>query len=119
MSAAKHTPGPWTVESNDTRYIVGGGYWIAQMHGGNSEANARLIAAAPDMAKALRLAFKILDETGSLTYRRRVLEDLGADVCNECGESVVEADRYEIEHKSDCEVGRLLALRRAIDLTEE
>jgi hypothetical protein len=81
--------------------------------------SAALIAVQPDMAKALRLAFKILDDAGCLTYRRRVLEDLGADVCNECGGEAVEASPYEIEHKSGCEVGQLLALRRAIDLTEE
>jgi hypothetical protein len=73
-----------------------------------------LIAVEPDITKALRLALKILDDTGSLTYQRRVLEDLGADVCNECGESAVEASPDDIEHKPDCEVGQLLALRAAL-----
>lgn len=66
---AEHTPGPWTVErdgqgnivigapkpNDDARYL-----WIAEVtpsNNGEHEANARLIAAAPEMLEALRNAF--------------------------------------------------------------
>lgn len=62
----KFTPGPWKVE-----YLQEGGVkawevvgpkpneWVAECgYGGNSEACARFIAAAPDMYEALRLAYE-------------------------------------------------------------
>ena len=61
-----HTPGPWKLlhhtaaQHDGDRAIYGpGDKWIADMNGGpndNSEtlANARLIAAAPDMLRALK-----------------------------------------------------------------
>lgn len=68
----KYTPGPWTVHSKvDGLEGIGihsanGGYiYVATIHGpgsrGNipSEANARLIAAAPELLEAL---FKIRDD---------------------------------------------------------
>ena len=62
----KHTPGPWYVTGNLTRYInvrIGGGL-IQEVascgpteadggYGPQQEANARLIAAAPDLLEAL------------------------------------------------------------------
>lgn len=61
----KHTPGPWTVEvagriKSDPEYLeiraldqpVGMRQRIAQTRGANMEANARLIAAAPDLLAA-------------------------------------------------------------------
>lgn len=52
MSA--HTPGPWTLSPYSSIVgiaISGGGFVIAGVRGGRefSEANARLIAAAPDL----------------------------------------------------------------------
>jgi hypothetical protein len=76
----KHTPGPWIVNSEgqitdlQDRTIVpnvhahnvrsnafprGSGQYVAEDDGG--EANARLIAAAPEMLDALRLALTCLD----------------------------------------------------------
>lgn len=65
---AKHTPGPWNVKKpNDVNInfwieVRGGGYksLICETtnclgHGGTSEANARLIAAAPDLLAALKM----------------------------------------------------------------
>lgn len=52
MTKAKHTPGPWTVDgdevwSDETQSSV-----CMVLHGTGEEANARLIAAAPDMLEA-------------------------------------------------------------------
>jgi hypothetical protein len=51
-----HTPGPWQYENSDeTHWIVPdtevrNGLWcVAQIYGPDVEANARLIAAAPDL----------------------------------------------------------------------
>ena len=66
-NTAKHTPGPWKITGRETldRY----GYQRVTIRGGipdaidtivtvgNNEANARLIAAAPDMLAALGLAY--------------------------------------------------------------
>ena len=52
----QHTPGPWfsadTHECPDV--MADGGFLIAKTRGINCEANARLIAAAPDMLAALQ-----------------------------------------------------------------
>ena len=61
---SKHTPGPWIAEARstlDTFYDVTtlDGSGIAAIWDdspGIAEANARLIAAAPDMVKALKVA---------------------------------------------------------------
>lgn len=71
MSEAKHTPGPWCVqpvpdggmtavlqegdgyESDDQSSWPNGGFDIAECFGPAQEANARLIAAAPEMLEAL------------------------------------------------------------------
>jgi len=58
MSAAKHTPGPWHVHDGDNRFL----FVDSQTKGsvckiavnGHSEANARLIAAAPEMLELLK-----------------------------------------------------------------
>lgn len=68
MNAAKHTPGPWQVVDNgdstsldiDDDFGMGGGrdyYLAAVRHGDPDElvANARLIAAAPELLGALQL----------------------------------------------------------------
>jgi hypothetical protein len=60
MSAPKHTPGPWVVSRTHAGYriqepalsrIIADIRWKSS---GMDEANARLIAAAPEMAEALR-----------------------------------------------------------------
>lgn len=50
-----HTPGPWfSVSTHDRPNIMtDGGFLIAETRGINCEANARLIAAAPDLLAAL------------------------------------------------------------------
>jgi hypothetical protein len=52
----KHTPGPWIIPGSSN--LVGTENprrLIAETHGLNSAANARLIAAAPAMLKALKM----------------------------------------------------------------
>lgn len=55
---SKHTPGPWEVSTNGTDWDVcapDGGDMLVDLRGcENAEANARLIAAAPDLLAALR-----------------------------------------------------------------
>ncbi len=56
MSTTKHTPGPWIAEHTSVRTEGEGSFRrIAYMEGNNpaDEANARLIACAPDLLKAL------------------------------------------------------------------
>jgi hypothetical protein len=72
MSDTKHTPGPWVpndqhsgseiwrVESDNGNW-ANDGYIIASLLGPDAEANARLIAAAPDLLKALRWIMRECD----------------------------------------------------------
>jgi hypothetical protein len=67
MSATKHTSGPWTIEcgKNYSNEIVGksktGKDWVlarttaAKVGRDQDDANARLIAAAPDLLEALKI----------------------------------------------------------------
>lgn len=66
---SQHTPGPWKVSQNVTRHVIGpegGVVACAELTWTNeiTEANARLIAAAPELLEALisleRLAGKPL-----------------------------------------------------------
>jgi hypothetical protein len=52
MTDTKHTPGPW-VRNETWGLIVSGDVEVAALHSGN-EANARLIAAAPELLAALK-----------------------------------------------------------------
>jgi len=58
MSGTKHTPGPWTSDWDDNGF-----FWIDPIHaslsgcpGDDAEANARLIAAAPELLEACKAA---------------------------------------------------------------
>jgi hypothetical protein len=64
--SAEHTPGPWKVSDTDQESVVtavGDFYWLTWGHlphqhekyGIDPKADARLIAAAPDMLEALEL----------------------------------------------------------------
>ena len=69
----KHTPGPWKIDENKA-YPVGViqddemGLGIAEIGEWNSRniANARLIAAAPDLLEACKLAFERLTPKGGV-----------------------------------------------------
>lgn len=66
---SKHTPGPWeiTVNNYDHYGIHQAGMngmaiiWINKQHSEMDDANARLIAAAPELLEALRQAADELD----------------------------------------------------------
>lgn len=71
MSDAQHTPGPWRLERNVTNYRSGAKSLQLRSHDGISliatfpgcegdVANARLIAAAPDLLDACRKALYAL-----------------------------------------------------------
>ena len=83
MSKAKHTRGPWReVKNKDgTINIVGAkdddGFSgkVALVNNGNA-INARLIAAAPDMYEALRLASGVI--TGEVMHKQGVVDALSA-----------------------------------------
>lgn len=68
MSEAKHTPGPWqwTQHFDPTISIYKDGFGqIARLYDssvGTGKANARLIAAAPDLLEALKTLVPMLDE---------------------------------------------------------
>ena len=71
--STKHTPGPWIHDDFDRHYVVAGHIYIAIADDGRDddegtaegrygteeevEANARLIAAAPELLKALRATY--------------------------------------------------------------
>lgn len=68
-----HTPGPWRYTPDDGSYITDctqpewGQRIVAQMHGDPNKsevaANAHLIAAAPDLLAACRIAHRMLGKT--------------------------------------------------------
>ena len=72
----KHTPGPWTVNIPNNREtairgIHGGDYVIADIlndgyEDDEQEANARLIAASPDMLEALRRVANLNENAGEI-----------------------------------------------------
>lgn len=58
-----HTPGPWFVSKGSPYYVCNDGFWIAStmgIKGPEGEANARLIAAAPELLSQLEYAVKLL-----------------------------------------------------------
>ena len=60
MEKTKHTPGPWETKDGQEVMAESGMRLIAQCHAGHREergANARLIAAAPDLLEACKKAF--------------------------------------------------------------
>ena len=92
---SKHTPGPW-LPNDDCREIVAveNGFMVASIHGPDhrltgkdrreghacATANARLIAAAPDLLEALQ-RFVALMQSPSSPARMRALEAQTRDAC--------------------------------------
>ena len=56
MSAPQHTPGPWEVADMVRASVLIGGACVRLPINDDARANARLIAAAPDLLKVLRMA---------------------------------------------------------------
>ena len=84
---AKATPGPWTVtvSAADNEWVAAGpnqngDMYIAKTFGPDRVANARLIAAAPAMSDALKLALDrlelFLDTFGDMGERYSTLADI-------------------------------------------
>lgn len=81
MNKPTHTPGPWTLKPNG---VISGGKPIQLPNGeavqqvamatylddGDREANARLIAAAPELLEALRNAATLLNAIAPLMERQ-------------------------------------------------
>jgi hypothetical protein len=67
MMSTKHTPGPWSVERDGNGELAIYAYRTHLTHGDSPlsletrEANARLMAAAPEMLAALREAYLSLE----------------------------------------------------------
>ncbi|MDE2107144.1 MAG: hypothetical protein KGL39_58605 [Patescibacteria group bacterium] len=74
MSNDAHSPGPWTYDGPPDNIIV----WCGPDHrvafimtsDGPAEANARLIAAAPDLLASLKRAHEMLEQLGDLPAMR-------------------------------------------------
>lgn len=97
MKEAKHTPGPWWVEGGDPNAPSWAGMW-PNIHADGYEvvgaqglygdydtdmANARLIAAAPDLLAALMM---VLDDPQALDGRPRTAECVRAAIAKAIGE---------------------------------
>lgn len=89
MSAHKHTPGPWCVEGVGIRALVRAGtsgVIVAVRHrlsAQENEANARLIAAAPELLEALEnILSNCLDSDGL----SRAYENARAAIAKATGE---------------------------------
>jgi hypothetical protein len=65
MSDIKHTPGPWTMTRAHLPYLIldAFGGLVADTY---DEADARLIAAAPELLEALEYAFNIYGRFGAV-----------------------------------------------------
>ena len=69
---AKHTPGPWDYDMGDfSIYQVETSDVVAELFSDHSraeqEANARLVAAAPELLEALKMAVHVLAELSDAT----------------------------------------------------
>ena len=65
---SKHTPGPWEAKEDEYGHwgiYASGGECIAITEEREDEANARLIAAAPDMLKLLKGTLRYLRASGN------------------------------------------------------
>ena len=68
-----HTPGPWAYENyGGTLHVFldneGGTPSICKLVGNDKDANARLIAAAPDLLEALQNLLKVHEGEGGTQY---------------------------------------------------
>ncbi len=58
---SKHTPGPWTASKfAEPQWIIRGSSIVANTVGGNDEANAQLIASAPELLQIAAMFEKAL-----------------------------------------------------------
>lgn len=72
MNKSKHTPSPWIIENNDILGASGGIAHVASIFCDHA-ANARLIAAAPDLLEACKMMVDDYDsneDSESITYAK-------------------------------------------------
>ncbi len=90
---SKHTKGPWTASGFDEEYtdqinIKGDGFYVAAAiwmgNPGEQEANARLIAAAPELLEALEAVLQQVDDDSSYEEMRA---DIRAAIAKATGEA--------------------------------
>jgi hypothetical protein len=86
MSDAKHTPGPWWLAGkSQVRYGAGNrAGWVATVARQNRDANARLIAAAPDLLAALRAVLD-RDMRNTCTHEETQRGGVIWEICDLCG----------------------------------
>lgn len=116
MSSSSHTPGPWTFRAFGSHgpsgpsayriYADDAISYIADLgdYSALDEANARLIAAAPDLLEALeRVGASFVQE----------VDDREKDhlwyACTECEAWMVDDEPDQIRHESDCLAGIVMA----------
>ena len=69
MSETKHTPGPWTYEPGDSMEcggILAPARMVCDFIEDPNEADARLIAAAPDLLESLEYAIRMVPELATV-----------------------------------------------------
>ena len=75
MSASKHTPGPWTKDRNIIEDANGNEIArVSYERSGYVQANARLIAAAPDLLEALRYLVREATANGMLDVEPAIIQ---------------------------------------------
>ena len=88
----KHTPGPWTIDGKNIKHYTDNGFTkVARvgdyMAARNDEANARLIAAAPELLEAA-IAYVQADKDGNNTRSRIAMKQLRAAIAKATGETI-------------------------------
>lgn len=101
MNKNKFTPGPWTIEytirekyhlgqlrkADSSHIVVGANLPLAELHLGNVNANAYLIAAAPEMYDEIESALTEIENFGeNLHERLACVENLRAVLAKARGE---------------------------------
>ena len=93
---SQHTPGPWTAEPyrvGDSAYKIvydADGHWLAEVFDvpnapDTAAADARLIAAAPELLEALRNLVGLAEMRGSLHEYRAALDEARAAIAKATG----------------------------------
>lgn len=94
MYNANHTPGPWHAGGNGTIIYANDGWGVAnatvfhwRQEPGTAEANARLIAAAPELLAALEWAVRFID-----TYAKKNSGPATPEI-NKCRAAIAKAKK--------------------------
>lgn len=102
----KHTPGPWRVDAEEGQDIgvaaVSDGVWICaftteygeEPYGHGTIENARLVAAAPDLARVLLAYINLKDDDGQTVY---ALDALHAEMTQVLRKAGFDVPLYESE----------------------